>query len=310
MAESSKQPKIIVVQGPTACGKTGLAIEICKRFNGEVVNADSLQWVKHFDIGTAKPTAKEMRLAKHHLIDVIEPDQKYDAALFTNMARNIITDLLDKNILPVVCGGTGLYVRTLLGGIVDLPGRNDNLRKKYDSILDLEGVEALFARLETQDNEAAEHIDKQNPRRIIRALEVIELTGKPIWVWQNEHKFKQRPYNSFNIALKPDLEKLDSRIATRSKAMLEQGLIEETENLLERFPDKTLKPYGSIGYKEVLQHLEGKIGLPELHEKISQSTRRYARKQLRWLNTEENLHWIEAENPLPILDEIEQFLKG
>jgi len=310
LAESSSKPKVIVVQGPTACGKTGLAIEVCKRFDGEVINADSLQWVKHFDIGTAKPTPDEMRQARHHIIDVMEPDQEYDAAIYTKMAREIIAEVISRGKVPVVAGGTGLYVRTLLGGIVDLPGRNDEIRGKYEKILEEHGAEVLFEELRSLDPEAEQHIDKHNPRRVIRALEVILQTGKPIWVWQAEHKFKESPYNSFNIALKPDLEKLDKRIMIRSQQMLDQGLIEETENLLERFPDKSLKPFGSIGYKQVVEYLGGKIERSELLEKIAQATRRYARKQVRWLKTEDCIKWIDSENPLSVLNDIETFLNS
>ncbi len=302
------KPNIVVVQGPTACGKTGLAIRIAQTFGGEIVNADSVQFVRHFDIGSAKPTAEERRAAVHHLVDAVEPDAPYDAAEYARRAHACITEILERKRLPVVSGGTGLYVRALLGGLVELPKRNESLRAKYAEILETSGVAALFSMLEDRAPEAGEYIDRHNPPRVVRALEVLEMTGRPIWKWQREHRFRDRPYRALVLALKPDFAALEERIRLRTRDMLEAGLVREVQKLLERFPDRNIRAYGSIGYRQALEFLDGKTAEAELEESIVRATRRYAKKQLSWLNTEPDVRWCDPENEAEILARAAAFL--
>lgn len=310
MEEQADKPKIVVLQGPTACGKTGLAIRICRRFQGEVVGADSLQWVRRFDIGSAKPTNEERAAARHHLIDVIEADEGADVARYRHLAREAIEEISARGMLPVVAGGTGLYVRALLGGLVDLPSADESLRTSYEALLEREGPRGLFAELERRCPEAHRHVDKKNPRRVIRALEVMALTGRPIWQWQMEHRFLERPYRSFRIAIRPEMDLLEERIAKRTDAMLAEGLVDEVRSLLRRYPDRSLKPYTAIGYAQVLDYLDGEISEEELPQHIRRVTRRYAKKQLRWLNQEEDLRWMSPVEEPEVMQELEAFLKN
>ncbi|RJO74434.1 MAG: tRNA (adenosine(37)-N6)-dimethylallyltransferase MiaA [Myxococcales bacterium] len=307
MGESSK-PKLVAVQGPTASGKSGFAIRLALRFDGEIVNADSLQRVRHFDIGTAKPTPEESARIAHHLFDAIEPAEPTDAGRYLAAARPVIAAIAARGRVPVVVGGTGLYVRALLYGLVALPPRNETLRSEYEAILRTQGREALVEQLLFQCPDAPTHIDCRNPARVVRALEVLALTGQPIWRWQAEHRFAERPYEAFSIALNPDPDVLAERIARRSERMVEAGLVEEVKDLLRRFPDRSLKPYGAIGYRQVLEYLGGGLAYDALAPAITRATWHYARKQLSWLRTEKNLRWMRPEEESAVAEEIAAFL--
>ena len=301
---------IVVVQGPTASGKSELGVRIAGTFDGEVVIADSLQWVRYFDIGTAKPGEAERAGIPHHLIDSVEPDEHTDAAVYVRRARAAIDEVLDCGRLPVVVGGTGLYVRSLLCGLVDLPGRDPGLRETYDRIICERGLEALFDLLESRAPEAARYIDRRNPPRVVRALEILELTGRPIWEWQAEHGFSDRPYNAFRAALKPGMDWLRPRVERRTKAMLAGGLVEEVERLLERYPDRSSRAFGAIGYREVLEYLDGRIERAELEAAITRATLRYARKQLGWLRRETEVNWFRPGEEELIVSRIAAFIKN
>lgn len=291
MGASSKATKerIVVVVGPTASGKSALAGRLAERFAGEIISADSVAWIKGFDIGSAKPTPEERARLPHHLLDCLAPDETADVARFVRLARAAITDIAGRGKLPIVCGGTGLYVRALLGGLVELPGRDTAKRAEYERLLTERGLAALRARLLAADPAAATHHDLANPVRLIRALEVLETTGRPLWRWKEEHAFAERPYESLYLALDPPPEILKARIAARTAAMLAAGLLDELRGLLARYPDPTLNAYGSIGYKEALQVLRGERPEAELAAAIEQATWRYVKKQRTWLKAEANL---------------------
>ncbi len=290
MAEQAK-PKVLVIQGPTACGKTALSIRLAQEYQGEIVNADSMQMVRGFNVGTAKPTPQERQQVPHHLFDVVSPDEHYDAGGYVDRARAVIDLILRKQRLPIIVGGTGLYVRTLLGGLADLPGADAQLRERYQAILNEQGVKALADMLLEKDPKAVQTLDLENPVRVIRALEVLELTGEPIWLHQQRHEFADRPYDTLQVVIHADLAVLDDRIRQRTALMVKSGLIEEVQRLLMVYGDRTLRPYQSIGYRQVLEFLDGKTDYYNLEEEIIRKTRRYARKQLQWLRNEKQTRW-------------------
>ncbi len=307
LSSPDTRPNVVVIQGPTASGKTGLAVEIAERFDGEIVNADSLQWIREFDAGTAKPTPEERERAVFHLVDIFDPADRPDAGCFVNLAREAIADIAERSRLPVIAGGTALYVRALLGGLVELPSRDDELRASYDSILQSEGAEALAKRLLEKDPSAADHIDLQNPVRVVRALEVLEKTGIPIQEHQARHRFAERPYRALRLHLEADLNELDRRIHLRTRMMLDAGLIEEALRLLARYGDDSL-PMRSIGYRQVVRCLAGDFPESLLQEKIEVATRRYARKQLRWMHHEDSHPVRYPEEKETIFRLVEEFL--
>ncbi len=310
MDEHNKKPHIVIVQGPTASGKSDAAVAIACAYQGEIVNADSLQLYREFDIGTAKPTSEERAVVPHHLFDVLSPGETSDAGRYIEMAGKVIEDITSRGKLPVICGGTNLYIRALLGGLVDLPKRNDELRAEYQAILDDEGVEALFARLEALSPDAREHIEYQNPVRIIRALEVQEQSGTPIWVLQAEHRFAEKPYHSLSVGLDVMIYELRSRIRARAEKMLAAGLMEETRRLRDKFSGTKTPALGSIGYKECSAVLDGELEEDLLQKKIEISTWRYAKRQLTWLKREKDLKlfaWPAEEQAM--LEAVGNFLK-
>ena len=307
--KADKRPKIIVIQGPTASGKTGLAVEVAERFGGEIVNADSLQWIREFDAGTAKPTPEERARAVFHLVDVFDPADRPDAGCFVDLARHAIADIFERGCLPIIAGGTALYVRTLLGGLVELPSRNDDLRAGYDAVLEDKGAAGLAELLLQKDPTAQNHIDLQNPVRVVRALEVLDLTGLPIQEHQARHRFAERPYRALRFHLDVDLDSLDHRIHLRTAIMLESGLIEEALRLLARYGEDCL-PMRSIGYRQVAQCLAGEFPESQVQEKIETATRRYARKQIRWMNKEDSRPIRYPEQLPEVLEMIEEFLSS
>lgn len=307
-SSSANKQRVVVVVGPTASGKSALAMALARRFSGEIVSADSVQWIKGFDIGSAKPTPEERALVPHHLIDCLAPDEAADVALFVRLARAAIADIGARGKLPIVCGGTGLYCRALLGGLVELPGRDAKRRAEYEALLAAQGLGALCARLTAQDPEAAAHHDLANPVRVIRALEVLETTGRPLWQWQREHAFAERPYEALQLALTPAPETLKARIEARTRAMLEAGLLNEVRALLAAYPDPTLNPYGSIGYKEALAVLRGDLPERELASAINQATWRYVKKQYTWLKAEKSLIRLGEASETDIFDRVARFL--
>jgi len=292
LAERPDAPKILVLQGPTASGKSRAAVNIALACNGEIVNADSLQLYREFDIGTAKPSLAERSIVPHHLFDVLEPTEISDAGSYIRMAAETIRNIAERGRLPIVCGGTNLYIRALVGGIADMPPRDNNLRREYEALLISGGAAELFARLEKIAPEAAEHIDRLNPVRIIRALEVQEQSGRPIWEWQREHAFAERPYNALRFGLSVDPDELRLRMRHRVEEMLSAGLIEECSAIRARYKDLYVPPLGSIGYSEVCTFLDGELEREALVDKIEISTWRYAKRQITWMKREKGLEFF------------------
>ena len=288
-----------------------MSIRLAQEYQGEIINADSMQMVRGFNVGTAKPTLQERQQVPHHLFDVVGPDEHYDAGSYVERARAVIDLVARKGRLPIIVGGTGLYVRTLLGGLADLPGADAELRRKYQSILDEQGPKALADLLVARDARAVQTLDLENPVRVIRALEVLDLTGEPIWAHQERHEFADRPYDTLQVVVHTDLAVLDERIKQRTARMVKAGLIEEVQRLLVVYGDRTLRPYQSIGYRQVLEFMDGKTDYYNLEEEIVRKTRRYARKQLQWLRNEKGTRWYRhPEQDGKITEDVGRWLRG
>jgi len=282
---------MLIILGPTATGKTKLAIELAKKIKGEIISADSMQVYRGMDIGTAKPTPEERQGIPHHLIDIRNPDEAWTVSDF----MEAVEGLKDKIPNPIIVGGTGLYLWSLLEGFsFPITPADKGLRER----LEKEPTSTLYARLSTIDPEAAEKIHANDKKRIIRALEVYELTGKPISELQKNRKLKVENRNTL-IGLTLPREALYERINQRVDSMIKKGLIEEVRGLLTNGYSKTLPSFQALGYKEVVEYLDGKWTKEEMTEELKKRTRNFARRQMTWFRRFKNVKWIEAGQPLP-----------
>jgi len=287
-------PPLVVICGPTASGKTELALRLAERFDVEVVSADSRQVYRTMDVGTAKPNQQERALVPHHLIDVVDPDEDFTAADFVRQGREALRGIHAAGRLPLLVGGTGLYIQSLTEGLVSAPGGSSELRRELELRDQEEGDGALYALLQRHDPETAKRLPPADRVRIIRALEVFFLSGRPLSDWQRDHGFRDRPYRLLLIGLQPEREALYARTDARAVAMLQQGLVEECRALLGRGYPPGLKALQTIGYREVLQFLGGELDLEEALERIQRHTRRYAKRQLTWFRRDLRINWFES----------------
>lgn len=285
------KPLVAVVVGPTASGKTSLAVEIAKKFNGEVVSADSMQIYRGMDIATAKPTKQEMQGIPHHLISIIKADEVFSVNEFKNAATEAIDNILSKNKLPVVAGGTGFYIDTLVNNTEFLDYEKSDIRQKLESRYDQEGITGLYSELERIDSEAAKRLHENDTKRIIRALEVYYSTGKTISEQEKLSHLNESPYRFCVIGINAkDRQVLYDRINTRVDLMLEAGLLKEAEEFFSLPVSSTAKQ--AIGYKELKPYFDGVCSLEEATEKLKMETRRYAKRQLTWFRKKNNINWI------------------
>jgi len=293
MTRNTEKPSLIVVMGPTAVGKTAAAISLAKQLNGEIISADSMQVYRHMDIGTAKPTENERAQAPHHLIDIVNPDETFNAACFMVRARAVIAELHKNDKRIIVVGGTGLYIRALLGGLFDGPGADETLRRYYFAILEREGKQGLYEILKARDSRAAAAIHPNDATRMIRALEVLELTGISILEQQQEHGFAHRPYRVLKIGLRYPRPVLYERIEERTEQMMMQGFLEEVRQLLDMGFHEGLRPMQALGYKQLARVLKGELALEEAVCQLKRETRRYAKRQLTWFGADPEISWFE-----------------
>ena len=295
MEHHEKKPFLIAVAGPTASGKSSLALAICEEFAGELISCDSMQIYRRMDIGTAKPTHEEMAHVPHHLIDICEPDEDFSAATFAEVATKAIANVLTREKLPVLCGGTGLYLDSVLKG-VDYGEMEPDLayRAEMQAYAEENGAEALHDKLKALDPEAAEAIHPNNIKRVVRALEIIHLSGMTKTEWDKQAIRRETPYRETVIALDyRDRETLYRRIEMRVDQMFEMGLVEEARALYDAgylAPDTTAG--GAIGYKELLGYLRGEMTLDEAKDTLKTATRHYAKRQLTWLRKNPSVHWF------------------
>lgn len=293
--QQGRQPRVISIVGPTASGKTGLGIAIARRLaeRGEtahIVNADAYQMYKGMDIGTAKASAQEQAAVPHHLLDVIEPSDTMSVARFQHMARECIAELQAEGIRPILVGGSGLYARAAIDDI-SFPGTDPDVRARLEERERVEGSGVLFAELRSKDPQAAAHMDPHNPRRIIRALEVIEVTGQPYSATLPQYRYV---IPSVQIGLDLDRVDLDQRIDLRTKQMFDQGFVDEVERLR---PHLGVTAARALGYQQVIDYLDGLCDLDDAMAAVAQKTKRLARKQMGWFGRDPRIHWLSALNP-------------
>ncbi len=275
--------------GPTASGKTGVAVELVRELPCEIISVDSAQVYKHMDIGTAKPDAETLAKAPHHLIDVIEPDENFSAARFRDDALALMREIAERGRIPLLVGGTMLYFKTLLEGLSELPEADPAIRMVIDTMADESGWPALHKELKRVDPETAARLEPNDSQRIQRALEVFYLTNRPMSAFLKKPKYVYFPYAPLKIALAPsDRAELHDRIATRFEAMLELGLIGELRKLREDYAlDLSMPSMRCVGYRQAWQYLDGDIGLAALREQGIAATRQLAKRQLTWLRAME-----------------------
>ena len=287
------KPGLVIVLGPTASGKSDMAVELARRFDGEIVNADSLQVYRGLDIGTAKPSTEVRRLVPHHLIDSVKPDEPFSAALFQVAAEQAIEDIDRRGKRVLVVGGTGLYIKALLQGLVDSPSGAGEVRQELVEMARRLGNEEMLRRLAEVDPDTAARLHPNDQVRIIRALEVFRLTGRPISADRSAHGFAESRYHVLKLGIRVERQELYRRIDIRVERMLDEGLVEEVQSLLSQGYSPELKALRSIGYKEICAYLAGKYDLAEATRLIKRDTRHYSKRQLTWFERDREINWVD-----------------
>jgi len=300
--------KIITICGPTGIGKTSFALAIARYFNGEIIGADSMQIYKYLDIGTAKPDKGELKMAPHHLVDFLDPKEEFDAGQYASRAGQVINSIYKRGTLPIVVGGTGLYIRALLYGLFRSQPVCEKTLSDLTRILKEKGGLYLHEQLKICDPAAAGKIHPNDNFRLIRALEVFKTTGKPISDKQKRHDFKEPRFQSLTLGLHMDRKKLYEQINRRVDIMINQGLLNEVNLLVKKGYSLDLKPMQSIGYRHMGMFLKGDIDFEEAVRLLKRDTRRYAKRQFTWFNREPGLIWLEPSQTDKALDMIKDFL--
>lgn len=300
--------KILLILGPTAVGKTGLSIQLAKALQGEIIVADSQSVYKGFDIGTAKPSLEERADVAHHLIDVAEFGEAFDAARFADLADQVISQIAQRGKVPIVAGGTGLYLKALLHGFMEAPPRNKQFRKKLDWRIDDEGLEKIYEELQQKDPERAAEIHPNDIIRITRALEICHVSGKKPSELAKEHRFQGSKYEALKIGLKIPRDDLYRRINQRVLTMLNQGWVEEVKGLLAKGYDLRNDRSKTIGYPILAKLIKKEIFVNDAIKEIQQETRQLAKRQLSWFRADPEIQWFDPENFAGILEASKKFL--
>lgn len=305
---AAETPKIIVIVGPTGAGKTTFAINLARRFNGEIVGADSMQIYRGMDIGTAKPTPAEQVAAPHHMIDIVDPDQDFDAAAYADMAGGIIRETIARGRTVLVVGGTGFYLKALIHGLFEKGPSDPAVRRRLKREAESQGAAVLARRLQMIDSTAAARIHPNDTYRIIRALEVYEVTGEPLTVFHQRHGFREQRFNTLEFGLSWPRPVLYERIDRRVDAMMAQGFLEEVKQLMDRGYGRDLKSMQSLGYRHLAGVLSGDIRLAEAVAILKRDHRRYAKRQLTWFGARRSVHWLNPDQTESAGDRIRAFL--
>ena len=302
-------PRLIVIQGPTATGKSELAVRLAEEFNGEIVGADSLQLYRGMEIGSAAPGPELRGRVPHHLMGILDPDIPFTAADYAREGGTAIAGILQRGRTPFVVGGTGLYIRALLGGMIQAPSGNDELRRDLAARGELHGFAALLDELKQVDPETAARLHPNDRLRIIRALEVCHTTGVPFSRLTREHGFMEERYAVLKIGLTRERSQLYRRVEARVEVMLADGLVGEVRGLLARGYSPELKSMRAIGYKEICRHLSGELSLQDAADLIKRDTRRYVKRQQTWFFRDSATKWFEyPENFASIQRTVEEFI--
>lgn len=303
---------MVAIVGPTAAGKTAVGIELAVRMGGEIVSADARQVYRFIDIGTAKPSVDERRRVPHHLVDIIDPDDDYSAGQFAEDARKAIADVVSRRRLPIVVGGSGLYLRAALDGLFEGPKADPDLRLRYEQLFKEKGEAALRQELRAVDPETESDMEWGKPRRLIRALEVHALTGIPL----SDHHRKQRRENLYEVlwvGVAPTREELCRRIDLRVIAMVEQGLVDEVRGLISRGYSRTLNALNTVGYREVFDLLDGASDERSMVRWVQAHTRQYAKRQMTWFRADGRIRWlteVDRRSPIEIASEIFDLIRS
>ncbi len=303
-----KLNKIIVICGPTGVGKTGFAIELARRFNGEIVGADSMQIYRYMDIGTAKPTAAEQAAVVHHLVDIVDPHEDFDAAEYARRAQVCVSRLIDQGKLPFVVGGTGLYVKSLVYGLAEAAPSDERVRARLKTELARTSARAMHERLSQIDSQSAQRIHPNDAFRILRALEVFQITGRPLSAHHDGHGFAQARLDALQIGLTLPRPRLYARIDQRVDAMLAQGLADEVRGLLDKGFHPGLKSMQSLGYRHMADYLQGRLEWNETVRTLKRDHRRYAKRQMTWFGADENVRWLQPDQLTQAVELIETFM--
>ena len=301
------KPKLLIVLGPTAVGKSELAIELAATIDGEIINADSQQVYRYLDIGTGKPSRADRERVRHHLIDIVNPDEEFNAAMFRRLATESTEQIHGRKKNVIVCGGTGLYLKALTQGLFEGPGQDEEIRRSLEQQIEKEGQASLYRRLLQIDPRVESTIHPNDRQRIIRALEVYQLTGKPLSAWQREHAFREQPFEVLKIGLNRPRGELYDRINRRSERMVEDGLLEEVRGLMAKGYSLALKPLCSVGYRQMGQVLQGRQELLAAIEEMKQETRRLAKRQLTWFHGDKEIRWFDPKQRIEITEEVKTF---
>jgi tRNA dimethylallyltransferase len=310
MNTSGPKPRLVVLAGPTGVGKTETAVALALATGGEIINADAMQVYRFMDIGTAKPTAQQREQVPHHLLDVVDPDEPFNAALFLAHAQPVIEALHHRNKPVFVIGGTGLYIKALLGGLFDGPQADPALRASYRAILSAHGPARLHEELGRKDEQAARKIHPHDAVRIIRALEVMEISGRSIVARHRDHKFGERRYDTLKIGLTLERQTLFDNIGRRCDRMIAEGWVDEVRRLLARGYPASLKPLQSLGYRHIIRCLDGRQDLSAAVAAIKGDTRRYAKRQMTWFGADPEMIWFRPEDRDGVVNAVAAFLSG
>ena len=291
---SQNERKVIVIVGPTCSGKTNLSLKIAQLIPAEIISSDSRQIYRRLDIGTAKPSKEQLQKVQHHLIDFLDPSENYDVSKFEKDAERVINQILKENKTAIIVGGSGLYIKALIDGISESADKDEEYRKELLQKRKEFGNEYLYEELNKIDPQSASNMLPQNWKRVIRALEVFHTTGEPIWKHhQKQSAHKEKKYLFKQFGLNWDRKILYENIDKRVDEMIKQGFVDEVKNILKLGYDKNLNSLNTVGYKEIIQHLDGIISLERAIELIKRNTRHYAKRQMTWFRKDNRIQWFD-----------------
>jgi len=302
------RPKIIIITGPTASGKSSIAVNLALYFGGEIINSDSMQVYRGMDVGTAKLSIKEKKGVVHHMIDVVDPDEDFNAAIYRSLTEPIVKDIIRRKKLCFIVGGTGLYIKVLLGGLLKCPPVNPRFRDELIHECEERGSPFLHEKLKMLDPVSALKIHPNDRARVIRAMEVVYLTDKALSSLILQHDFKDRPFQSLKICIYMDRNLLYKRINERCISMIKSGLFEETQILLKKGYSSELPSMNALGYRHAVKYINDRYGLEETILQLQRDTRRYAKRQLTWFRADPEMVWAKPEDMDFINKEIEKFI--